>query len=74
MKYTIQSLSTDHKHTDTLENLVVFVNNHPDCRAEDYEFHMPRNFTNNPNPTFKFWLEQRGYTFNRFGQAVKEVA
>ena len=53
MKYTIQSLSTDHKHTDTLENLVVFVNNHPDCRARDYEIINGSHLNGiNPNPTF----------------------
>ena len=72
--FTIISRSTDNEHTDTIENLVDFVNNHPDCRVRDYRIRTPRNFGNNPNPTFKLWLEHRGYTINRFGKAVKEVA
>ena len=75
IKFTIKSLSSDREHTDTIDNLVNFVNNHPDCRAKDYEIINGSHINSvNPNPTFKLWLSHRGYTFNRFGQAVKEVA
>jgi hypothetical protein len=71
MGFTIISLSTDNEHTGTLDDLVSFVNNHPDCRARHYEIVMPNNFANNPNPNFQSFLEHRGYKFNNRGQAIK---
>ena len=71
MKQTIISLSSDRVHTGTMDELVDFVNNHPDCRAGDYAYEMPRNFANNPNPNFKFRLKQLGYSFDVCGRAIK---
>ena len=74
-KFTIRDLATDIEYTDTIEKLVEFVNNDNDTTAKDYEI-INGSYINsiNPNPIFKLWLSHRGYTFNRFGQAVKEVA
>ncbi len=71
IKQTIISLSSDRVHTGTMDELVNFVNNHPDCRAEDYAYEMPRNFANNPNPNFKFRLKQLGYGFDVCGRAIE---
>jgi hypothetical protein len=71
MIHTIISLSSDNTHKGTIDELVCFVNNHNDCRAEDYSYEMPRNFANNPNPNFKFRLKQLGYTFDNCGRAIK---
>jgi len=71
LQFTIISLSSDNEHTDTLENLIDFVNNHPDCRAQDYSIKSIRNFANNPEPTFKEWLKYRGYDFDSCGRATK---
>ena len=71
IKFTIKSLSSSREHTDTLDNLVIFVNNHPDCRARDYEIINGSNLNGiNPNPTFELWLSHRGYDFH-LRQAVK---
>ena len=73
--FTIRDLATDQLITDALDNLVDFVNNHEDARANDFEIINGSHINSvNPNPTFKLWLSHRGYTFNRFGKAVKEVA
>ena len=74
-KFTIRDLATDIEYTNTIENLVEFVNNNNDTSAKDYEIINGSHINGiNPNPSFKLWLSHRGYTFNRFGQAVKEVA
>ncbi len=70
-KFTIRDLATDREYTNTIENLVEFVNNNNDTSAEDYEIDT---WCYNQNPTFKLWLSHRGYTFNRCGQIIKEVA
>ena len=75
MKFTIRDLATDIEYTDTIENLVEFVNNNNDTTAKDYEIINGSHINSiNPNPTFKLWLSYRGYTFNRCGQIIKEVA
>ena len=49
----------------------IIVNNNNDTKAKDYEIDT---WCYNQNPTFKLWLSHRGYTFNRCGQIIKEVA
>ena len=71
MIHTIISLSTDNHYFGTIDDLVSFVNNHPDCRANDYTYEMPHNIAENPNPNFKLRLEQLGYSFDICGRAIE---
>jgi len=69
--HTIISLSTDSVYKGTFDELVNFVNNHPDCRANDYTYEMPNNIAKNPNPNFKLRLKHLGYSFDICGRAIK---
>ena len=74
MKFTIKDNATDQEYTDTIENLVEFVNNNNASRADGFTIINGSRFSGvNPNPSFKLWLSHRGYTFNVFGQAIKSV-
>ena len=74
-KFTIRDGATDQLYTDTIDNLVDFVNNHDDARADDFYILNGSHINGvNPDPSFKLWLSHRGYTFNRCGQAIKEGA
>lgn len=67
----IQSKSTDNIHEGTLNQLVKYVNNHPDCRAEDYNYMFRFNiYSSWKTVNFQDWLETQGYVF-KFGTAIQ---
>ena len=70
MKYTIINRATDDEYTDTLERLVSFVNTREYFGVNDYRIVLPNNYSNNPNPLFRTFLEHCGYDI-KWGRAIK---
>lgn len=71
MIHTIISLSSDNTHKGTIDELVDFVNNHNDCRADGFAFKIPNHSRFHHYCNFNLKLEQLGYTFDNCGRAIK---
>ena len=54
--YTIIDLATDKEYSDTISNLVNFVNNHDSTMAHDYDVIVPRKLSKSIRINFERWL------------------
>ena len=74
MEYTLIDRATDKEYSDTISNLVNFVNNHDSTRANDYDVIVPRKLSKSIRINFGRWLLKFNQYQIRFGFAIKTDA